>query len=369
MIVSDMLFTAYNNLPQDLRIKRNESELSIEFWDLKHEGKARISIKGADNPDSLRGVKLAGCVIDEYADIKKDVLDKIIRPALVDYNGWAIITGTPKGFNHFYDLFNFANKPENSNDWVTFHFTTYDNPYIDKKEIELAKKELNEDYFSQEFLGEFKKFTGLVYKDFDRKLHVIEPFDISNFSLYRSIDFGTINPFACVWIAVDGDDNWYIYDEHYQSEKMLEYHANIINSKSVGKDFICNYRDPSATQLELEFAKYGIYLTPAINVVNDANQGVGISKIQQHLKISPFSLKPKLFVFNTCVNTIIEFEKYHWEEQQDDANFKNIPHKSNDHALDAIRYFANSYIASTHKSNFDKYLENIQENNNSYTGY
>jgi len=104
----------------------------------------RIYIRGADNPDSLRGIALSYVVLDEYADMKANVWHEIIEPALMDVEGTALFIGTPKGKNHFYKLFIGAlEKPESvktgSNahwqDWEAFHFKSSDNPFLAEKEL------------------------------------------------------------------------------------------------------------------------------------------------------------------------------------------------------------------------------------------
>lgn len=106
----------------------------------------RIYIKGADNPDSLRGIALSYVVMDEYADMKADVWQMIIRPALGDVEGGALFIGTPKGKNHFFQLFMNAMErprpkelePDEDNpwdEWEAFHFKSLDNPFLSKKEV------------------------------------------------------------------------------------------------------------------------------------------------------------------------------------------------------------------------------------------
>ena len=80
-------------------ISFNESELLV---DLPTGGK--IYLCGADNAASHRGLYLDGAVLDEYGDIDPSVFTSIIRPALSDYGGWCVLSGTPMGKNHFYDV-------------------------------------------------------------------------------------------------------------------------------------------------------------------------------------------------------------------------------------------------------------------------
>ena len=161
-------------VPREWILKTNETELSITL-----KNGSVIELKGAENPDALRGIKLRGLVIDEIASIRNwDWLwQEVLRPTLTDYSAPAIFISTPKGYNHFYDLFQAGQsvRENGTQDYKSWRFTSYDNPYIPSGEIDNAKKELTEDTFQQEYMASFTKFTGLVYKDFVREINVIEP--------------------------------------------------------------------------------------------------------------------------------------------------------------------------------------------------
>jgi predicted phage terminase large subunit-like protein len=123
-----------------------------------------ISLRGADRPDTIRGVKLKFVVLDEYADIKQDVWEMIIRPALADLKGDAVFIGTPKGRTAFYDLYKYAELGDDP-DWAAWHFTSFDNPTIDPKEIEAAKKSMSSYAFRTEFLASFESQGSELFKD------------------------------------------------------------------------------------------------------------------------------------------------------------------------------------------------------------
>jgi predicted phage terminase large subunit-like protein len=116
-----------------------------------------IYLKGADRPDTLRGVSLKHLVMDELAFMKPDVWESILRPALADRKGSAIFIGTPEGRNHFYDLFIGGREWP---DWNSFHFTSFDNPLVDKAEIEHARQTLPSFSFQQEFMASFDARTS-----------------------------------------------------------------------------------------------------------------------------------------------------------------------------------------------------------------
>ena len=141
-----------------------------------------IYLKGADRPDSLRGVSLKHLVLDEYAFMKPDVFESILRPALADRKGSLIAIGTPEGRNHFYDMFQGAASWE---DWSQFHYTSFDNPLVDKGEIEHARSTLPAWAFQQEFMASFDARTGGIF-DTDNFLFHDEVKDPGDY--YISID-------------------------------------------------------------------------------------------------------------------------------------------------------------------------------------
>lgn len=125
---------------------------------------AKIYVRGADRPDTLRGVSLTYAVLDEVADIKPEAWEQVIRASLSDKKGRALFIGTPKGRNWFYDLFKLG-QTEDDNDWKSWHFTTKDNPMIDPDEIESAKKTLSSFAFKQEYLASFDNAGSNVFKE------------------------------------------------------------------------------------------------------------------------------------------------------------------------------------------------------------
>jgi phage terminase large subunit-like protein len=122
-----------------------------------------ISLKGADRPETMRGVALKFLVLDEYADIKPQVFEQILRPALADLKGKAVFIGTPKGRNHFYDLY--KQGQSEIKDWQSWHFTSLDNPLLDPEEIEVAKSAMSSFSFRQEFMASFEAPQSDLFKE------------------------------------------------------------------------------------------------------------------------------------------------------------------------------------------------------------
>ena len=124
----------------------------------------KILVRGADNPDSLRGVSLVYVVLDECAFIKQDIWEKVIRAALSDKKGRALFISTPSGRNWFHDVYKLGQEDQDE-EWKSWHFTTEDNETIDPKEVEAAKRTLSSFAFKQEYLSSFDNAGADIFKE------------------------------------------------------------------------------------------------------------------------------------------------------------------------------------------------------------
>ena len=136
----------------------------INNLQLKLVNGATISLKGADRPETMRGVSLRFLVLDEYADMKPEVFEQILRPALADQKGDALFIGTPMGRNHFYDLYQYGELGDDPT-YKTWHFTSYSNPLLDSEEIDVAKKSMSSYAFRQEFMASFEARGSEMFKE------------------------------------------------------------------------------------------------------------------------------------------------------------------------------------------------------------
>ena len=125
---------------------------------------ATISLKGSDRPETMRGVSLKFLVLDEYADMKPEVFEQILRPALADQKGSSLFIGTPMGRNHFYELYKYAELDDDPT-YKSWHFTSYDNPLLDPEEIDVAKKSMSSYAFRQEFMASFEARGSEMFKE------------------------------------------------------------------------------------------------------------------------------------------------------------------------------------------------------------
>ena len=120
-----------------------------------------IQVRSADSEGGLRGEGLDLLIVDECAHIRNfgDIWEQQLRPALSDRKGGAMFISTPKGFNHFADLFNMQGP-----DWRSWQLPTTSNPFIDADEVDAAKRQLPALVFRQEYMAEFVQLAGAMFR-------------------------------------------------------------------------------------------------------------------------------------------------------------------------------------------------------------
>ena len=220
-----------------------------------------------------------------------------------------------------------------------------DNPFLQKSVIELLKSAMGEKELESRRFGKFAVGEGLVYPEFDERVHVIKPFSVPfEWQETISIDPGLNNPLSAHWYCVDYDDNIYVVAEHYEAKRDIDYHAKRIKGISAalgwhtdGKGRIEALIDSAANQRTLASAKSvsELFYERGINVNANVNKDLfaGIARVKSYLKGE--NGKPRLFVFENCVNLIREFKGYFWGKG-------DAPIKRDDHALDELRYLVMS---------------------------
>jgi len=299
--------------------KLNESRLELEVL-TKDGDTSLIQLRGWEAIETLRGQKFDFIVIDEVASMRNFWMNwhEVIRPTLTDTRGQAMFISTPKGFNHFYDLYNVSDE-----DYKSFHYTSYDNPHIPSDEIDKAKREITEDRFAQEYLADFRKATGLVYKEFNRERHVTtdEPSQVKD--TLAGIDWGYTNPASSHRYRIDADNHYWIDSEYYKTNQTTD---QIIEAVKLLKPTKV-YPDPAEPD-RIEMARRA-----GLNV-RDVSKDIeaGIDTVRELFKQNRIHIHP------SCVNLISELETYHYPEKKADSNEKETPVKENDHAMDEMRY-------------------------------
>jgi len=303
--------------------KTNESRLELTVRTIKG-GTSKISLKSWESVENLRGLAFDFLVIDEVASMRNwwENWQEVLRPTLTDSRGGSIFISTPKGYNHFYDLYTLKDP-----DYKSFHFTSYDNPYLDKTELDKARKEVTDDRFAQEYMADFRKTEGLVYREFDRFRHVFKSKEIERVtSVLAGVDFGFSNPCGIVLIKRDYDNHFWVTDEWYRTKQTTPQIIEVITNF---KPFIV-YPDPEDPGKIAELQANGINCREVNKSKNSVINGIDI--VRELFK------QGRLHISEACKNLIMELETYHYPEKKSNQNESELPVKEDDHLCDALRY-------------------------------
>ena len=179
-------------IPQQIITADNKSELNIEL-----STGGSLKFFSAESYDQFRGRSFDLAIIDESAYINdlKEAWNSAIRPTLTDRKGKAIFVSTPRGKNYFHALYQEAQygKPN----WAAWAFSTYDNPYIDKAEIDEAKENLPKEIFDQEYMAIPSENSGSPFGIENINKNIIPVLSTRPAVIY-AIDLGRINDYTVI---------------------------------------------------------------------------------------------------------------------------------------------------------------------------
>jgi hypothetical protein len=314
-------------VPASAIAKKNETELSLDL-----RNGSRISLKGAENPDSLRGVGLDGVVLDEYAFMSPYAWE-VISPVLLDRQGWAVFISTPDGYNHFYRLYNTTDA-----DYRSFHYTSYDNPYLVVNEINKEKERMSPERFAQEYLAEFMKRSGAVWPSFSRDVHLVAR-RAPEGTIFGSIDFGFAigHETAVLWHEVT-PKGVYTFDGFDVAQTNIAKISELMTIQTQGLVVQGIFADPARPDLidELKHHQW-----PILETKKDVE--LGIAKVDEYMKYD-LTHPPQWTMSRHLVKAAEQLEQYVWVEVRgENGQFKQVPRKVNDNYPDALRYFIYNY--------------------------
>ncbi|AMB48274.1 phage terminase large subunit [Methylobacterium sp. AMS5] len=234
-------------------VKRiNETRMAIRL-----RNGSLIECKGADKPDSLRGVALHLVVVDEAQDIEPDTWFKVLMPTLASTRGSAIIIGTPKAYNWLYDVYMKGQRGDTYRDakgklrrntHKSWQFPTITSPFIPLEEIENARQNMDDKSFRQEFEASFETMSGRVYHAFDRNIHVGDYAFNPQLPIWIGQDFN-IDPMSSVIMQLQDNGEVWIVGEIILPGSSTEEVAQELDRKFFKhKKRIILYPDPAGAQ-------------------------------------------------------------------------------------------------------------------------
>jgi phage terminase large subunit len=320
----------------------NEVELTARYIN-----GSKITLYGADNPDSLRGIGLWGCVFDEYSQQPSNIFTEIIRPALADHEGYAIWIGTPKGHNDFYRLFNFAKNHSDDTQgggWLSLFLDAETSGILSARELEDARKTMSEDEFNQEFMCSFEAaIKGAYYADEIQKARAQGrigkvPFD-PRLPVYTVWDLGMADATAIGF-----------YQKAYSEIRMIDYYE--------ASDVGLTHYIRMLKEKEQQFGYvYGGHFAPHDIEVRELGTGVSRQETAEEFGLD-FEVLPKLGVADgihagrmvfarmyideeKCAQWLDAVSQYskEWDDKRD--MYREKPkHDWTSHAADVHRYMA-----------------------------
>jgi phage terminase large subunit len=312
---------------------------------------SNVIFRGIDEPDKLRSLNLNAAYIDESSQVSQEaflLLQSRLRGAHVRK---IYMTTNPAGHDWQYQLFVKQDglSLEARKAFRLIKAPSTENVFLPEGYVQSMLDSYSKDRIEREIYASFDSFSGQIYHEFRRDVHVIKPFKIPDeWPRFCGLDHGFRNPTAVLWGAMDYDGTVYIYREFYEREWIIEEICK--GNKKQGKKGIIALNgkdkiqgiwiDPSTRANRGKDSDFQTYLDhlPKEWALIPANNEVeaGIDRVKQYLKINDRTGKPSVYIFDTCSNLIEEMTQYRYEElqpgQEMNKNLKETPVKKNDHA-------------------------------------
>ncbi len=298
---------------------------------------ARISLLGAENPDSLRGIYLDGCVMDEVADMPENVFPEVLRPALSDRKGFCIFLGTPKGHNAFYEKYEEAVA---NDDWLAAVYKASETGILDQEELDAAKVMMSSDQYAQEFECSWNaNVPGAVYgkeleeAQADGRVTNVPYNPASKVDTFWDLGIGDS---TSIWFTQNVGRAVHVIDYYEARGEGLPHYCKVLSSK--------NYL-------------YGEHNAPHDIEVRELGTGKSRREIAWDLGLN-FRVVPKLpiedgihaaqmliprlyFDREKCKHGLECLRQYHRAYNERTRSFRATPvHDFSSHAADAFRYLA-----------------------------
>jgi len=341
-------------LGTEKKVKKNfnlrQGDMYIEMpW------KSRVEVRSAAKPETLVGEGLDWVIMSEAAKQHEETWQKYIRPALSDKRGTADFVTTPEGKNWLYRLWLLhKSRPE---EWASFKFPSWVNNEVypggyDDPEIQAMKETTIEEWFLQEIAAEFTAIVGRIFSEFSEDIHVLDKTYEFNptWPNYMAFDWGFTAPLAAVEFQVSPRDEIYIWREHYETNRTLEWHIGTIKDRENPPGYrldgaFGDAADPEAVEYVSQHLVYcqadpdSKMWLPGIRLMKGAmkeeHDGVSFDEYERPI------VKPRYHVDPSCRNHIDEMLGYRAKEGDATNEFKGagvVAKGVPDHTIDAVRY-------------------------------
>lgn len=328
----------------------NETRLELHIK-TQDGGFSKIRLRGWQSIEAERGKQNDFIVCDEVSKMRnfQEGWEGVLMATLAFRQGSALFISTPYGFNHFHKLYEME-KSDGLN-WKSFRFSSLDNPHLPVDYLNTVKQTVTPDFWAQEYLADFRRFTGLVYPEFDLNRHVHD-FDHvfnSHGEYLFGQDFAVRGYTALVNSVQKEDQDIYVLDNYKEEGRSAEVHITSekeLLTKYADLDKYTGLADPAGFaknqqkgdmlwSLADEYVDAGMPITRANNEVTP-----GINYLKQLFANDKIHIHPR------CTKLIEELMQYQWKEkpgsQEGYVDDPEKVRKINDHLVDALRYLCYS---------------------------
>ena len=280
----------------------------------------------------IQGSTFAGVLLDEVALMPRSFVEQALaRCSVPGSKLW--FNCNPEGPEHWFYL-EWVKKAAERNA-LYLHFIMGDNPSLTEEIIGRYKTMYSGAFYRRFVLGEWVVAEGRIYDFFDESYVKEAPpeSDIEEFVI--SCDYGTLNPSSFgLWGKAGGV--WYRLREYYYDSRRegrqktdVEYVRDLFELVG-GRELRAVVVDPSAASFIEALRREEL---PVIKANNDVISGIRTT--------ADLLKSGKIAICGQCRDAIREFSLYVWGETQDG---RDSPRKQNDHAMDEIRYFAETIV-------------------------
>lgn len=301
---------------EDNIVAENKTSNEIKIRN-QYGGYATVYFFGWDNINRARGLSIDLFVFDEVAMYNNffPLLDGAVLPATADRKGRIVFISSPLGLNHFHDMYNRFGE-----DYTSFHATMYDNPLIDRSEIERLKNSTDPLYFKREYMAEFFKREGLIYHEFDRSKHIFDKQPEHFVKIMVGVDFGYTAASTIIEVGVDFNNHLWVYKENYIFQKTNDYLINVI--QTINPQEV--YPDIAEPDRIAQFEEAGL------NVMRVSKaRKPGFDRLNQLFS------QGRIHISSECKQLISELENYSWKEDTEEPDKES---GFNADGVDALRY-------------------------------
>lgn len=312
----------------------SEAELSVQF---RHNG-ARVSLYGADNPDAFRGLYFDGIILDEYGDMNPITYTKVLLPTLMSREGWIVFIGTPKGKNHFYEIYMRA--LANPQEWWTYMLKASESGIYTTEQLDVYRRQMSEDEYLQEYECSFDAAVlGTYYAK------IIEMLENKNrvstfcehdadFPVECALDLGFTDS-CSLWFWQTRPDGLAIIDYEEHNSQPLPFYFDLLRDKGYEYEKIWLPHDARAktfqtgrsTLEQFISAGFPVDITPQLSI----QHGIDAARL----------VLPQCWFNPRCQPGIETLRAYRRKYNEKTKAFSDSPiHDWSSHGSDAFRYLS-----------------------------